>query len=334
MHIFSDPDVDVEDVKHAEDELILEASHLLRLKHPNLVQFMGIVTADDACLHPRFILMECADLSLEDRLRAPQFLHVYAIWRLMVDLFSALASMHTLAIVHGDLKPANILLFSDGQGGHLAKLADLGETNRAGRAAKGRTPFYCAPELLGDSSAVLEPSCDIYAIGMVLSEVVLQLARAGPRFVTCPDGGVRARYSVVDTEDMHAEAVKFLQKSNIVLGHVLRRCCDHDPAARISSKEALTALKSLKIERNPTPPLWQLRLVPEEHCVYNKDGSVALCRVETCGNQLRDDLIPPNFKKRRGFHGYCRACYEATLSPEAKASEEFDPESEGMPQAS
>ncbi|HEV7755775.1 MAG TPA: hypothetical protein VGO94_07935, partial [Mycobacteriales bacterium] len=45
--------------------------------------------------------------------------------RLMCELFSALAQLHRLGIVHGGLKPANVMVSDDG--GHLV-LLDAGVT--------------------------------------------------------------------------------------------------------------------------------------------------------------------------------------------------------------
>jgi serine/threonine protein kinase len=316
LHQLAEPDsYDEETLRNAESSLMVEASMLIRLKHPNIVQLMGIVMADDMLMHPKYLLMEPADLSLGRRLGQSKEIRLYGLWRLMVDLFSALAYMHAISAVHGDIKPDNVLLFNDDKGGHIAKLGDLGETNRAGAHAGGRTPFYSAPEILGVLDATLEPSCDVYSIGIVIAEVALQLLNSGPK---CVDrGGIRACFSMSDFGGMIGTAIDLVHRPSWELGNVLRRCCERDPIARITSKEALVTLKSLKIEKYPPPPLWQLKQ-EGDFVVNSKDGSVALCRVDTCGNQLREHLIPPNFKKRKGFHGYCKLCCDELEASNAR----------------
>ena len=85
--------------------------------------------------------------------------------------------MFNAGIVHGDVKPSNILLTQGGQ----VKLADFGQACRmgvvmpAGRAAPAATRWYRPPEqLLG--ARVHTAGMDLWAAGCTLAEMLGALA--------------------------------------------------------------------------------------------------------------------------------------------------------------
>lgn len=92
-----------------------------------------------------------------------------------------------LGLVHGDIKPANILLAPDG----TAKLTDFGisfaRLTEAGDAMSGsHTPGYVGPEFFG--TATRNTSTDMYAFGVTLWQcVTARPARADPGFALPPD---------------------------------------------------------------------------------------------------------------------------------------------------
>jgi eukaryotic-like serine/threonine-protein kinase len=80
-----------------------------------------------------------------------------------VHVASALAAVHAHGLVHGDLKPDNVMICRRG-----AKILDLGTAQPSGgRQIRGGTPAYAAPEQAGGPAG---PEADMFAFGLLLRE--------------------------------------------------------------------------------------------------------------------------------------------------------------------
>lgn len=84
------------------------------------------------------------------------------------DCLAALAAMHREKIVHGDIKPSNIMLKRTGH----AKLIDIGSAFEMDDPPPLRTctPSYAAPEVL--DNAPISPKSDLASLGYVLIELL------------------------------------------------------------------------------------------------------------------------------------------------------------------
>ena len=92
------------------------------------------------------------------------------IWRYLLQLMSALKTMHSLGVVHRDLKSANILLAAP----DMLKVGDLGvatvlRTNELAKTQIG-TPLYIAPEVW--QKKPYNEKCDVWALGVLLYEMM------------------------------------------------------------------------------------------------------------------------------------------------------------------
>ena len=80
------------------------------------------------------------------------------------SLAGAIASAHRLGIVHRELKPANVLLASDGAPKvvdfGLAKLLEADSSLTQSGVFVG-TPSYAAPEQVEGSTAAVGPAADV-----------------------------------------------------------------------------------------------------------------------------------------------------------------------------
>lgn len=148
--------------------LMREAAAAAQLCHPNIVALL------DAVVHGErpFLVFELVEgTSLKPWVA--EFPGWPALARAMDELLDALATAHAAGIVHGDLKPGNLLTSAGGQ----LKITDFGMAAvfdpllDASDRARGGTPRYMAPEQL-DRHAQLGPWTDQYAVGAILFELL------------------------------------------------------------------------------------------------------------------------------------------------------------------
>jgi len=93
----------------------------------------------------------------------------------ITQLAGALDAAHAVGVIHRDVKPSNALYNAQGQivltdFGIARSAADASRTATAAGVVMG-TPGYVAPEQ-AISSASLTPACDIYALGVLLFELL------------------------------------------------------------------------------------------------------------------------------------------------------------------
>ncbi|VAI32316.1 unnamed protein product [Triticum turgidum subsp. durum] len=139
---------------------------IARARHPNIVALVG------ACPEARAVVHELVPGgSLEDRLggEAPP-LPWHARCGVAYRTCSALAYLHSTATVHGDVRPANILL--EDEWCSSSKLAGLG---MPGLVEPPQLPgsvalAYVEPRYL--ATGELTPQCDVHALGVVLLRLV------------------------------------------------------------------------------------------------------------------------------------------------------------------
>jgi len=156
------------------DQLRQESHLLARLDHPTVTRLIdaGLTESDEP-----YLVMEWVEGSdLEDWLAANGVGRNQQL-ELFIEVARAVAHAHQRLIVHGDIKPGNIRVTSDGR----IKLLDFGvarlleDDARAGRIA-ALTPAFAAPEQV--DGAAPTPASDVWALGALLNWI---LTGATPR---------------------------------------------------------------------------------------------------------------------------------------------------------
>jgi len=149
--------------EHGRDVLEKEARIAARLSHPNIV---GIRNAD--WIDGRFVLAtDLADRCLAQYAGAKRSGRIAL--RTVRDVAAGLAHAHAHRIMHRDVKPENILIFSDGR----AALGDFGVS----RFAKGASAAFSDAGTLGyiaPEQAYGRPrlSSDVFSLGLIAYELL------------------------------------------------------------------------------------------------------------------------------------------------------------------
>ncbi len=143
----------------ARREALAEARTLAGFSDHRIVQLYDVVELQDAVA----LVMEYVPGSdLEQLLGIMEFEQGLVI-QVGLALCSALAVAHANGVVHGDLKPANVLLSEEGQ----VKLSDFGVAMRGdGESGEGGSATAMAPEQLREG--VSDIRSDLFALGCLV----------------------------------------------------------------------------------------------------------------------------------------------------------------------
>ncbi|KAF2733374.1 hypothetical protein EJ04DRAFT_524553 [Polyplosphaeria fusca] len=98
---------------------------------------------------------------------------------LTLDIALGISALHQVGIVHGDIKPANILVHRHSQRQIVGKITDFGGSlvlNSAQESPSIRTTLWCAPESIVDGSIVETDwkRADTWAFGLVIASIFCQ----------------------------------------------------------------------------------------------------------------------------------------------------------------
>ena len=151
--------------------LRIEAKAVARLQHPNIVQIFDIGQNGG---RPFLVLELVEGGSLAQRIEEGPSPPRWAA-ELVRALALAVDHAHGQGIVHCDLKPSNILLTDEG----VPKIADFGvakwnesDAFWGGDGPRRGTPGYMAPEQIDGAANRIGPPADIYALGVILYELL------------------------------------------------------------------------------------------------------------------------------------------------------------------
>ena len=152
-----------DDRKRLED-LLAEARSAAALAHPNVVTVLHVAQEAGACFVVSELMPRGSVQGILDR-QGP--LSVPAANAVMLQAIRGVAAAHRSGLVHGDLKPGNLLVTADGS----VKVADFGLASRWNvtdpqqrRRSVAGTPRYLAPECCQGRPASF--ASDVYALGM------------------------------------------------------------------------------------------------------------------------------------------------------------------------
>lgn len=149
-----------------------------RLEHPNVARIYEAGTAVTRGGEEPFIAMELVRGRPIDRYVREERPGDAGIVRLLVRVCAGVEAAHRIGIVHRDLKPANVLVGGDG----VPRVLDFGIA-RVVDGSRGATALtvpggvigtlaYLAPEQLETGAEAAGPAADVYALGVMLHELL------------------------------------------------------------------------------------------------------------------------------------------------------------------
>ncbi|MGB9119853.1 MAG: protein kinase, partial [Candidatus Angelobacter sp.] len=217
--------------------LLKEAQRASALNHPNIASIYDVIEDHDELL----LVMEYVEgttlrAATHRRPDVPAFLNI------AIQCADGLAAAHQKDIVHGDIKPENLMLTPAGR----VKILDFGVARRPTLEADSDsptaslatmtgslsgTPAYMAPEVL--TQKPYDGRADIFSLGLVFYEML-----GGPQpFQTDSFIGTVARVLHDDIPSLNTIAAKIPPGLDAIIQHMLAK----DPAARYATAEDVAA---------------------------------------------------------------------------------------------
>jgi serine/threonine protein kinase len=231
--------------------IIREAS---TVEHPNVVSLIDFGELADG---RNYLVMDFVrGTTLSKALNQEGLFSLARAVPLLVQLAEALEAAHRLRVVHGDVKPNNILLVEQPSGGEVLRLHDFGLAQALCGKATEEDPMghlrvfssldYLSPEQI--SGARVDGRADIYSYGAV----AYRMLAGEPPFVGEPEEvmvGHRTREPVPPSRRSGAHDVP------PELDAIVLRCLEKNPTDRFKSMEEVSRELQAFLPRPEPSPL-------------------------------------------------------------------------------
>jgi serine/threonine-protein kinase len=213
-----------------DEALRQELLHARSVSHPNVCRVHDLAPS---IYGPILVMEHITGQTLHTHIRRKKAQGGYTsdeFRRIASEVSSGVAAIHAQGLVHGDLKPGNVMVTTNTDGSFgkaivldfgFAKERARASLRRPGAPPDGGTPNYMAPERIRSGGA--SPEDDVYALGLTLWEMW-----------TCrvPEPGYKPR-----AKPMRAQ-IMFDVPAGLSIDETKQifRCLVDDPAQRISAR--------------------------------------------------------------------------------------------------
>ena len=211
----------------ARNRFLQEARVVGQLSHPSIITLhdMGI---DESTSTP-YLVMEFLSGQSLDRILEKGAVPTMRACGWVAEVAGALAAAHRKGVIHGDVKPANILITEDSR----VKLMDFGMARVAAREQaslplSGTPAYWCPEQIMGKPQ---DGRSDLFSLGIVLYEV---LTRQRPFDADSLQGVCNRVLSHQPLPPAHLNA-----SLPSAINEVVARCLSKDPQTRYQSGEEL-----------------------------------------------------------------------------------------------
>ena len=237
-----------------EKEILNEVAIMQKLRHPHIAQVLFPIKDLDAY---NIIMLPVADSDLSkylDRCVANEFSYdqIKFIHSWFGSLADALQYAHQSNVIHGDIKPANILIKSE-----QPYLSDFGlardftgaDTSSTPQFQEQGTPVYRAPE--SQPTKPMGRKADVYALGCVFSEMLTvngkRTLKDFRKFRKVEDSNCGPFAFRENPEKVTEWIAKFRREgpnclNNIIIEEI-QNMLKQDPSQRYSAREVVNCLR-------------------------------------------------------------------------------------------
>ena len=223
-----------------------------------------VVDADVDAPVPWLATAYVPGLSLAETVKERGPLSARSVLSLAAGLAEGLSAIHAAGVVHGDLKPSNVLLAEDGP-----RVIDFGISRAAGAApvtpiglVVGSPGFMSPEQAMGKE---VGPLSDVFSLGAVLA-----FAATGQR----PFG----TGSPVELLDRVIHGSPRLETVPAEVRPLVKRCLNKDPSQRPTAADLLAEMGAVHVATDWLPESI-VRMIPMEIPSSNEDERIAIVSI-------------------------------------------------------